>query len=53
MNSIRDNVGFITGFGAGVAACYIIGKAVYGFPITTRESEESDIESGEVLMLEL
>ena len=51
MNSIRDNVGFITGFGAGVVACYIIGKAVYGFPITTRESEESDIESGEVLQI--
>ena len=51
MNSIRDNVGFITGFGAGVVACYIIGKVVYGFPITTSESEESDIESGEILQI--
>ena len=49
MNSIKDNVGFITGFGAGVVACYIIGKVVYGFPNTTSESDESDIESGEVL----
>ena len=51
MNSIRDNVGFITGFGAGVVACYIIGKVVYGYPTTTSESDESDIESGEVLQI--
>ena len=51
MNSIRDNIGFISGFGAGVIASYIIGKVVYGFPITTIESDESDIESGEILQI--
>ena len=51
MNSIKDNIGFISGFGAGVIASYIIGKVVYGFPITTSESDESDIESGVVLQI--
>ena len=51
MNSIKDNIGFISGFGAGVIASYIIGKVVYGFPITTIESDESDIESGVVLQI--
>ena len=45
MISIKDNVGFITGFGAGVVISYVIGKVVFGFAIPDRNTDDSDVES--------
>ena len=47
MNILNNNAGFITGFGAGIVACYVIGKVVYRLPTPKRETDDSDSESGE------
>ena len=45
MISIKDNIGFIVGFGTGAVVTFVIGKFALGFRISDRRTEDSDIES--------
>ena len=45
MISIKNNIGFIVGFGTGAVVTFVIGKFALGFGISDIKEEESDIES--------
>ena len=48
MISIRENPGFLTGLGTGLALSFIIGKlaSLYGYNFTKNEDYSSDDDTG-------